>query len=1015
MKKHYLSSLLILFLLLSAQMSQSQGLSDYCKRLTYHLDIPAEVGTEIFLTVSNIDANTIYVEIESADASPVTALIMDPAGETSFEDTNDGTKFRRTLTYATPPTNVNLVIQWSKASFGGNRIIRLNDVPFVNTCVVDPADDVSLSDLTIDGTTITGFTASKTSYTLEVAAGTTVVPTVVATATQSGTTAVVTPATSIPGTTTVLITSSSNQTATISIAFVINTPGVAAPTPIARSAGDVISVYSEAYTSTEPESWKTSWSPGELVAEEATIAGNKVRKYSNMNFAGIEMGGANALDVTQMTHIHIDMWTPNATKFGVKLVNIDGGNSEQQINRDVPSSSLRKWVGYDIRLSDYNNMTNKNKIQQFVLTSDQAGAHDEIMFIDNIYFYKGDIPTPIAALSQYCERSIFHENITDGSQTNTEIKLTISNIDATSMYIEVESATADPVTGINIDPINGIGGVVTNNNGVFRATFTFATAPTTISPIVQWAKEAAFGGNRIIRLSDLPFSASCTPPAPTTISASATTTADVTTGNLIIDAGQTYTVASGHTLTVLGDLSGAGQLVINSGASLITSDGKTIGGVMIKRNTRYADGKYSFVGTPVVASASITGADLGSFVYSYDETVAFGSDGLARWKDASATQLVPGVGYTQAMKQEITFTGVPNDGTITVAGLSHTAPDDKHSEHGWNILSNPYPAAIDVTKFLTDATNSAVLNGSVYLWDDQGSDAGRGDNGDYLTVNSLGEVGGPNGGVFKGYIGSMQGFFVKVASPTAGTSVQFTESMRVGGVNTDGTFFRKDEAHLLNVKLSLQSESGFYNETLIGFREDATQGVDRNYDADKLLADQDLQFYSVIDNNSYAIQGLPLQAGVSSELAFNLGEASDLTLAVESMTGLSDGMTIYLTDRVTGLVYNLSDVQSIDFTASAGSDQNRFTLTYASIADVLNVERLSNQPIYRYLNNELSVSFGSDLTVQEYAVYDLSGKTIVNKSLNRSVRELSIPVDSKGINIIKIVTEEGTFTRKFLF
>ena len=62
--------------------------------------------------------------------------------------------------------------------------------------------DTTLSALTVDGNSIADFGASKSSYSVELPQGTTVVPTVAATPTDTNANAVVTAATSIPGTTT---------------------------------------------------------------------------------------------------------------------------------------------------------------------------------------------------------------------------------------------------------------------------------------------------------------------------------------------------------------------------------------------------------------------------------------------------------------------------------------------------------------------------------------------------------------------------------------------------------------------------------------------------------------------------------------------------------------------------------------------------------------------------------------------------------------------------------------------
>ena len=76
-----------------------------------------------------------------------------------------------------------------------------------------PSNDATLSDLKVDGTTISGFSANTISYTYTVASGVTTVPTVTATAARSDSAQVnITPATSIPGSTTVVVTAADGTT-----------------------------------------------------------------------------------------------------------------------------------------------------------------------------------------------------------------------------------------------------------------------------------------------------------------------------------------------------------------------------------------------------------------------------------------------------------------------------------------------------------------------------------------------------------------------------------------------------------------------------------------------------------------------------------------------------------------------------------------------------------------------------------------------------------------------------------
>lgn len=483
---------------------------------------------------------------------------------------------------------------------------------------------------------------------------------------------------------------------------------------------------------------------------------------------------------------------------------------------------------------------------------------------------------------------------------------------------------------------------------------------------------------------------------------------DVVLNNLKLDAD--LAVNSGS-LTINGDMNGSANLVVESGASLLTTDGNTVNNVTIKRNTRYTGGKYSFVGSPVEASGSITGSDLGSTTYYYDESEAYSVQGGDRWKGANTVSLNPGTGYAQAFQKELVFNGAPNDGDVVVTGLTYTS--GTAGEQGWNLLSNPYPAAIDVTEFLTE--NSTVIENAVYLWDDGGSQSGTSSNSDYLSVNALGTVGGPNSGSFNGYIGSAQGFFVKLkAEGTA--DVTFTEDMRETGSNADLNFFRQTEAKTTSIRLSLTSKDGnLYNELLIGYNHDATTRVDALYDAPKLISNESLQFYSFIEDNKYAIQGLPNQDGVQTELGFDLGASSEISFSVEEMIGLEDGMSFFLTDKLTGEIYDLNEMSGFTFQSQIGTNQNRFALSYRSVS-VLSTEALDLIPTYSHFNNVLTIDFGQELIVEGFVIYDISGSIISeNHSSNVSVQSIDLNVASEGLRVVKIVTSQGTFIRKFIF
>ncbi len=86
--------------------------------------------------------------------------------------------------------------------------------------------DANLSDLAVDGTTVTGFDPAVITYTVKVPKGTLAVPTVTGTTNDTKATKVITPAVAIPGSTTVVVTAengTTTKTYTVNFEFIKNT------------------------------------------------------------------------------------------------------------------------------------------------------------------------------------------------------------------------------------------------------------------------------------------------------------------------------------------------------------------------------------------------------------------------------------------------------------------------------------------------------------------------------------------------------------------------------------------------------------------------------------------------------------------------------------------------------------------------------------------------------------------------------------------------------------------------
>ena len=233
--------------------------------------------------------------------------------------------------------------------------------------------DTSLSALTLDGKSIAGFGATSTNYSIELPAGTTVVPTVAATPTDTNASAVVTAATSLPGTTTIVITSQDGiTTSTVSIGFSIDpTPTTAAPVPSQDSA-NVISVYSDAFTENIATNLNPDWGQGTQTTE-VLVEGNNTLEYANLNYQGLDFS---TTDVSAMEYVHLDYYTNDATALDFYLIST--GPKENAYPIPVVTGS---WQSIDIPLSAYT-VPELDKI--FSFKTEGNGT----IWIDNIYFWK---------------------------------------------------------------------------------------------------------------------------------------------------------------------------------------------------------------------------------------------------------------------------------------------------------------------------------------------------------------------------------------------------------------------------------------------------------------------------------------------------------------------------------------------------------------------------------------------------------------------------------------------------
>lgn len=188
-----------------------------------------------------------------------------------------------------------------------------------------------------------------------------------------------------------------NVSLTVGEPVEVAAPETPAPTPPARNAEDVISLYSDAYSNMEVSSFATEWSQGATVQMVEIAAGDSALLYNIPTFFGIQLG--NTIDLTEFTHMHFDYWiADNPLEAGAimnpKLSNwADGPDSQGEtsaIGLTNPVSVTGEWVSQDLVLADFvsesaNGLLDREKIFQILFTT--AGKPQNV-YIDNLYFWK---------------------------------------------------------------------------------------------------------------------------------------------------------------------------------------------------------------------------------------------------------------------------------------------------------------------------------------------------------------------------------------------------------------------------------------------------------------------------------------------------------------------------------------------------------------------------------------------------------------------------------------------------
>lgn len=547
----------------------------------------------------------------------------------------------------------------------------------------------------------------------------------------------------------------------------------------------------------------------------------------------------------------------------------------------------------------------------------------------------------------------------------------------------------------------------------------------------------------------------------------------IASGDLTIKSGRTVNIDPNGYIKAYKALNHSGDLTIQSNGQLIQVDDTnsntgTYTGTkfQVTRNYTATNVDYVYWGTPT-KSFAVSNLPTG---YRYEWNPLFDNTNLTQgnWITPSTATMTAGKGYIARtfngsatnITLPFTFRGEPNNGNITVpisrgnyfgdgttTGLNYTVPSSPNRvtvtrwDDNWNLVSNPYPSAINALTFLSNNSN---IEGFVYFWTHQQGPVSTVDpyyndfllnyssTVNYVLYNSLGVSSGPAS--FNGKIASGQGFFVLMSdgSPTT-SNVTFNNSMRYTAAtfapHNNSQFFKttspsqetigEEEKH--RIWLDIVSAQGDSNRTLIGYVENATIDKDRMYDAITRL-DNSLKIVSYLNAQNpqeFIIQGrgLPFNENDSVCLGVVIPASGTYKIGIGALDGMFYGsQNIYIEDKLLNIIQSIK-TEPYTFTANSGQFNNRFVLRYTdgSALDNPNFETLNNSVVVATNQGELTIKSSIE-NIQDLIVYDILGRQLFEaKGINNTDFMASNISMSQQTLIVKIRLENGvTISRKII-
>lgn len=492
-------------------------------------------------------------------------------------------------------------------------------------------------------------------------------------------------------------------------------------------------------------------------------------------------------------------------------------------------------------------------------------------------------------------------------------------------------------------------------------------------------------------------------------------TSDLNACSATITNNAQVTFNSGHTFIVDGDMTvDAGSLLTienNAGLRQINDMATNTGNIVVKRNASVMNRLDYTAWSSPVSGQQLQAFSPNTVSTRFYEYLYTGTTTPTAYQSVNPlTNFVAGKGYM--IRADNTYTG-PTVFNGQFSGVPLNGIVNQNIGTGVNVLGNPYASPIDADVFLEDNTTI----GTLYFWTNTTPASG----GSYPQNNFASYTAGAGGVAAFGsakvpnsFIQVGQGFYIQTSATTV---AEFNNAQRQNAsvstqfFKTSNTVVEKDR-----VWLNLNHDNTPYNQILVAYVDNATNGYDHGIDG-KTLNQSKTILYNIVEDTEHVIQGRPLPFTDDDivPLGLKVITSGTYSISIDNQEGLFNTQDIFIKDKSINMIHDLK-VSPYVFTSQDGVFNDRFEIVYKN-ALLNNNDFVDENAVNVFVNNEVVYINSSKEFIKEVMVFDLLGRKIYQSSnVNQKEMQISSLHSNNQALIVKIkLVNNQELTKKLLF